>query len=107
MPSKFSTPIPAEFVQAFLKLSIRHPHIGKNIKQKWGTDECIDYLNSLLYDKRPGRMGFQRYILVTLMQLHLAHEKLFPVPDKSMSLQTEPEKPKEGGGSFHWDDHQG
>jgi len=95
--------LPAELEKAVLKLTIRHPHIGKNIRLMWGTSKFLDYLNSLLYDKRPGRMGFQRYILITLMQLHVAHEKLFPVQDKSVPAQTEPARPKEGENTFSWD----
>lgn len=98
--------IPAEFEKAFLKLSIRHPHIGKNITQVWGTGKLLEYLDSLLYDKRPGRMGFQRYILVILMQLHVAHEKLFPQYQRPRK-QPEPAISHDRAHGFGWDEIKG
>lgn len=56
-----------------------YPRIATTIKVQWGTKECHDYLNLLVFDVRDGsREGFPKHVFSALLELSLCHDRLFP-----------------------------
>lgn len=57
----------------------RHPHIGKRLKDAWGSCLFSPFINELFRDSRGGtRQGFSHEVSGALFRLQQAHDRLFP-----------------------------
>jgi len=51
-------------------IEISYPHVAKGLCEYWRKPECIDYLESLVFDKRGGRQGFPPDVSAELLFLY-------------------------------------
>lgn len=51
-------------------IEINYPHVAKGLCEFWRKPECIDYLESLVFDKRGGRQGFPTEVSAELFFLY-------------------------------------
>jgi CheY-like chemotaxis protein len=62
----------------FLAVAEAFPHVGQRLLQTWGGADFVNYMDSLLHDKRFGRRGFPGGILWNLTELSELHSAVFP-----------------------------
>lgn len=70
--------IPAFIAHDVSLILDRSPEIGNKIKQMWGTVDLNLYLNSLVFDERGGRHGFNEPMASALFKVYEAHRTLVP-----------------------------
>ena len=64
----------------------RHPHIGKRLKDAWGSCLFSPFINELFRDSRGGtRQGFSREVSGALFRLQQAHDQHFPETIRDVS----------------------
>lgn len=64
------------------RLSEEYPRIAKRIVATWGTQDCRDYMMSLINDSRDGnRQGFQKDTASTIMTILDIHDRKYPLYD--------------------------
>jgi hypothetical protein len=67
------------------ELRSAHPHVAERISLTWGTPDCEEHLESLLFDQRvmdkghqyAARTGFTPQIMSVLMRLQDEHQRSF------------------------------
>lgn len=60
-------------------VNLAFPHIGQKIKEYWGRDALVAYMEGLLHGTRDGtRRGFQIDVLMALQDLAEQHNATFP-----------------------------
>jgi hypothetical protein len=63
----------------FEVVNLAFPHIGMKIKEYWGRDSYVAYMEGLLHGTREGtRRGFQIDVLMALQALAEQHKAAFP-----------------------------
>ena len=69
----------------------RFPHIAHKIELLWGTVECLNYLNQLIYNQDRGfrpepSVGFDKATLAELLRLINSHPKVNEIAKKPTYL---------------------
>lgn len=63
-------------------LEDKYPHISYNIVTMWGSQECLEYIESLLVHEptpeRPYRQGFSLETILDIESIYLFHQEKFP-----------------------------
>lgn len=62
------------FYKKIAEINPSFHRINVNIKNKWGSFDCDEYLLSLLIDDRPNRQGFPALVYSSLRELLALHE---------------------------------
>lgn len=63
----------------FLLVEQQFPRISVKIEHTWGSKECYDYLNGLLFDTRDNtRNGFSKDVCCAIAKLQMQHNVEFP-----------------------------
>lgn len=56
----------------------KYRHVFNNLELFWGTKDFSPYLNSLMFIDRKDRAGFEPAVISEMLELHTAHDKVFP-----------------------------
>ena len=62
------------YLEAFMAVEMRHPHIHEMIRLLWGSYVCDKYIESLFVDNRNGsRQGFEPTMFEALAKIAKLH----------------------------------
>jgi hypothetical protein len=65
-------------VSELISLLNKYPHVQQKLTDKWGTQDCKDFLISLLLTERPNRQGFSAEEISIIQELRSSHDKFYP-----------------------------